>query len=311
SRAEPGHFVVKPYPNAVAARNAIIDRHVDAALLPVAGQLVVSTGAGDALANSTARVFESAATSAGVNLGVINIRPLHTSDPQGLAQVLYVIVLFVPSMVFGYLLVRLISPRLNALVQLAILAVYAAIVSAVATAIADAGISALTGQPWGLFGIGTLIAFTAAVVGAAAARWFGRIGFTLFFLLLVAVGISASGLTLGPRMISSWYADLGKALPPGSGMRAVQNTTYFSGNQIITPLLVMSAWALGGMILMALAAFIHPRAIDRMPGSLAAADHAAAERSEEYEAIGARERGHAELSSESERERGYRSSNPR
>src|SRR5262249_9218208 len=140
-----------------------------------------------------------------------------------------------------------------------ILAGYAIVVAAVATAIADAGIGALTGAPWAIFGVGSLLAFAVAAMGAAAARWGGVIAYVLVMLLVIPVGISSSGSVLGPRMITPWYADLGKALPPGATQETVRNVTYFSGNAITGPLLILSAWALVSLIAMAMAAFLHPR----------------------------------------------------
>jgi hypothetical protein len=265
-RAEPGAFVITAYPDEAAARNAILDRSVDVALVPAPPHLVIATAVGQAVTNATAKVFTSAANSAGVNLPLVNIRPLHNSDPQGLSQVFFVVALLAPSLIFGSMLIKQISPRLDPLLQVAVIAVYAAIVAAVATAVADAWIGALTGAPWGLFGIGTLLAFTAAVVGAAATRWGGGLGYVVIALLFIPIGISSSGTTLGPNMITQWYADLGKALPPGSALPAVQNTTYFDGNAITRPLLVLSAWALAGIIAFVLVAVFHPR-MPRQPGS--------------------------------------------
>jgi len=59
-------------------------------------------------------------------------------------------------------------------------------------------------------------------------------------------------------MITPWYADLGRALLPGSAMPAVQNTVYFNGNDIVNPLLILSAWALAGILALMMAAFLHP-----------------------------------------------------
>jgi hypothetical protein len=77
-------------------------------------------------------------------------------------------------------------------------------------------------------------------------------------LLFIAVGIPSSGTTLGPNMITAWYADLGRALPPGTAMPAIKNTVYFNGNNITTPLLILSAWALAGILAMVMAAILHP-----------------------------------------------------
>ncbi len=122
---------------------------------------------------------------------------------------------------------------------------------------ADPGIGALTGAPWGMFGLGTLLAFVAAVVPAAATRWSRGLGYLVIFLLFAPVGIASSGTTLGPHMITSWYADVGKALPAGSALPAVQNIVYFNGNDITTPLLVLSAWAAAGTLALLLTMLRH------------------------------------------------------
>lgn len=274
-RAEPGSFLVTAYPDVSSARDAILHRKIDAALVTAPPTLIVATAVGEAVTNATAKVFTSAANSAGFNLPTLNIRPLHTSDPQGLSQVFFVIALVAPSLIFGNTLIRQVSRGLHPFWHLAVIAVYAAIVAAVATAVADAAIGALIGAPWGLFGIGTLLAFAVAVTSAAVTRWVGSIGFAVIALLFIPIGISSSGTTLGPNMITQWYADLGKALPPGAALPAVQNTIYFNGNAITTPLLVLSAWALAGIIAFALVAVFHPP-LPRPPTFTPTADHAAA-----------------------------------
>jgi hypothetical protein len=262
-RDAPGAFVIIAYRSPASARDAINNRSIDAALVPgPQPQLLVATAAGQAVTNATVKIFTSAAASAGVNLITVNVRPLHESDPQGLSQVFFVIALLAPSLLFGSVLVKQLSRDLNPLLQLALIAVYAAIVAAVATAIADAGIGALTDAPWGLFGVGALLAFAAAAVGAAATRWARGILYPVIALLFIPIGISASGTTLGPNMITPWYADLGKALPPGAALPAVQNVIYFNGNAITRPLLILSAWALAGAVALALTVVFHPP----MPG---------------------------------------------
>jgi hypothetical protein len=248
-------YVVKTYPSASAARTAIRNRSIDAALVattrvPV---LVVASAAGAGLTSAIIKDVHGAASGSGVQVLAVDARPLHSSDPQGLAQVFCVIALLAPSLVFGNALVTKAAVRLHPLWQLAVIAVYSAIVAAVAITFADAVIGALTGAPWGLFGIGTLLAFAAAATAAAASRWARGIGYLVVFLLMIPVGIAASGTTLGPNMITPWYADLGKALLAGSALPAVQNTVYFNGNAITTPLIILSAWAVAASIALVLA----------------------------------------------------------
>jgi MFS family permease len=257
---------VTSYPTEAAARSAITRRSIDAALVPgpAAQHLLVATAVSPAETNAIIKVFSAGAATAHVPLTATNIRPLHPGDPDGLSQVFFVVALLAPSLAFGNQLISRIGPRLNELWHLAMIAVYAIIIAAVATAIADALIGALTGATWAIFGIGALLAFASAVMSAAATRWVGGIGYLVVLLLFVPVGISSSGTTLGPHMITPWYADLGKALPPGSAQPAIRNVTYFNGNAIIDPLLVLSAWALAGVIALVLAANLHPPV--RQPG---------------------------------------------
>jgi hypothetical protein len=258
--AVPGGFIVTSFPTEAAAGGAISDRTIDAALVPgLHGQhLLVAGAVSQALTTAIVKVFTTGAARVGVPLAVANIRPLHASDPEGLSQTFFVVALLAPSFVFGNQLVRRVAPNLSTLWHLALIGVYAPIVAAVAVAIADAAIGALAGAPWGLFGIGTLLAFAAASMAAAAARWAGGIGVAVIGLLFIPIGIASSGVTLGPNMITRWYADVGKALPPGAALPAVLNTTYFNANAITTPLLILSAWALAGILAMVLAAILHP-----------------------------------------------------
>ncbi|MCM2576004.1 hypothetical protein [Streptomyces meridianus] len=243
-----------------AARNAILEREVNAALVPATPRhvLAVATANGSAATNATVADATAVARADGMQLAVQNVRPLPPNDPQGLSQVFFVIALLAPSLVFANLLVTRFGKVMHPFGQLLAIAAYAVLVAAVATALADPAIGALTGAPWGLFGIGTLLAFAATATAAAAARWAGGLGYLLVFLLFIPVGVASSGTTLGPHMIAPWYADLGKALPAGSALPAIQNTVYFDGNAITTPLLILSAWALAGAVALALVAVFHP-----------------------------------------------------
>ncbi|MBY8881178.1 hypothetical protein [Actinacidiphila acidipaludis] len=258
-----GGYDVSSYPTAQAARDAILDRKVDAALLPAppGAVLAVATAAGSAVTNATVADVSTVAQASGTQLALQNIRPLPANDPQGISQVFFVIALLAPSLVFANMLVTRFGRAMHPVGQLLSILAYSVIVAAVAVAVTDPGIGALTGAPWGLFGIGTLLAFAAAVTAAAAARWARGLGYLVVFLLFIPVGVASSGTTLGPHMITQWYADVGKALPAGAALPAVQNTVYFSGNDTATPLLILSAWAVAGAMALALTAYFRPPAL--------------------------------------------------
>ena len=256
----PGAYVVTSYRTESAARAAISSRNLDAALVPSAAglHLLVASAVSEAETTAIVKTFTAGAARAHLPLTVQDVRPLHTSDPQGLSMLFFVVALLAPSLAFGNQLLTRIGTSLNEFWHLGMITVYALAIAGVATAIADAGIGALTGAPWAIFGVGALLAFAVAVMGAATTRWTGGAGYLLLLLLFVPVGISSSGSTLGPHMITPWYADLGKAFPAGAAQPTVRNVTYFNGHAIIDPLLVLSAWALAGVIALALAAILHP-----------------------------------------------------
>jgi hypothetical protein len=259
-RQVPGAFTITSYPSVPAARSAISGRSIDAALVPgpTVEHLLVASAVSEAETTAIIKAFSAGAAHAHVPLVVQNIRPLHSSDPQGLSMLFFVVALVAPSLAFGNQLISRIGTRLGEFWHLGMIAVYAVIVAAVALAIADAGIGALTGAPWALYGVGVLLAFASAAMGAAAERWGGTVGFLVVLLLFVPVGVSSSGSTLGPRMITPWYADLGRALLPGAAQSTVRNVTYFNSNAITDPLLILSAWALAAIMALALAALLHP-----------------------------------------------------
>jgi len=259
SHKAPGAFVITRYPTVAAAHTAILNRTLDAAVVPgPPTRLLVAAAVGHSLTGAVIKAFEAAASAKHVPLTVQDIRPLPPSDPDNLSQVFFIIALLSPSLIFGNLLVKRLSSDLHPLIQLGLIVIYAAIAAAIAAVFADAVIGALVGSPWGIFGIGALLSFAAAVMAAASTRWTGGIGYAVIGLLFIAVGIPASGTALGPQMITPWYADLGRALPTGSSITAIQNTVYFNGNAITTPLVIVSAWALAGVIAMVMAAILHP-----------------------------------------------------
>lgn len=260
SRQRSGGYTVTRYTTVSAARSAILDRTIDAALTPTrpAALLQVASATSPAATNATVEDVNAVVGAAGLRLAVQNIRPLPANDPEGLSQVFFVIALTAPSLVFASLLVNKFGAHLRPVGQIIAILVYAVVVAAMATAMTDPVIGALTGAPWGLFGIGTLLAFAVTAAASAAARWTGGLGYLVIFLLFIPVGIASSGTTLGPKMITPWYADLGKALPVGAALPSVQNTVYFNGNAITAPLLVLSAWALAGAVALALITVFHP-----------------------------------------------------
>ncbi len=140
-------------------------------------------------------------------------------------------------------LAGVIGAQLGAAARLSALAGFAVLAGLAATWVADGMVGALTGAPLGLAGIGALTAFAIAAACAAAWRLAGPPLAALTALLLVPVGVPAAGGPFGASFVTSWYADLGSALPAGAALPAIRDIVYFNGNALSGPLLVLCLWA--------------------------------------------------------------------
>jgi hypothetical protein len=73
--------------------------------------------------------------------------------------------------------------------------------------------------------------------------------------LLVDVALDALGRAAGrahgpfkPRGVPGFYGSISQLLPPGAALTAVRNVEYFDWAATLAPLLVLGAWAFGGLL---------------------------------------------------------------
>ncbi|MFF3561248.1 hypothetical protein ACFYXS_14525 [Streptomyces sp. NPDC002574] len=115
------------------------------------------------------------------------------------------------------------------------------------------------------------LAFTLALLSGAAAfttkllgTYLGPLGVPVATLLLLTIGNSTSGATIGTDLLPGVGRALSTALPPGAAVRAVTDLTYFDGAHALTPLATLALWAGGAALLVVL----RPRlssAVRRLP----------------------------------------------
>jgi hypothetical protein len=240
----PGAFVVRAYPDAAAARQAIGDRDVDAALvLGPGGQRLLAAGAdGQFVTQAVTGAFQAEAA-VGRHLTVTDIRPLPPGDPNGVAPLFVFLGLALPGAVFGIMLPSVLGKRLKWPAKLVSLAGFAILAGLATTWIADGMTGALPGNPAGLIGIVALTAFAVSTACTAASRIAGPLLAAALLLLFVPVGIAAAGGLLGPTSVPSWYAQLGVGLPAGAAMPAIRDVVSFGDHALAGPLLVLCLWA--------------------------------------------------------------------
>ncbi|GAA5079205.1 hypothetical protein HNP84_009849 [Thermocatellispora tengchongensis] len=249
ARRAPDAFELRRYEDEAAARAALLDREVQAVLVPQAGRLVVAGAGGRTGAAAITGAFQAAAQAQGRPLAVEDAAPLPPGDSGGISGMFYVISLVIPGLALGVALPALVP---GAAGRIGWLLAGAAVIAAGDAWLVDQVFGALPGAYPGLWAVSAALVLTVAAVAAGLTRFLGTAGAGLTGLLFVVVGVPASGGPIGAYFIPEWYAAVGRALPVGHGAEAIRNVVFFDGAALTTPLLVLGAWALVGIALLAL-----------------------------------------------------------
>ncbi|GIH76086.1 membrane protein [Planobispora longispora] len=263
-RRRPGAFELAGYPSEQAARQALLDRDVEAVLLPQEGRLVVASAGGRTAATVVTQAFQSAAQAQGRSLAVEDAVPLPAGDAGGISGLFYVLSLVIPGIALAVLLFRL-APGLGLAARLGVLAAGALAAGTANAWLADVVLGALPGAFGGLVAVSSGIVLTVALVAAGLMKVVGPGGVGLAALLFIPIGLPASGGPLGARFIPEWYAAIGQFLPVGPGATAVTNVVHFDGAALAWPLAVLGGWALLGLVLLALPARRPVRPVAAVP----------------------------------------------
>ena len=83
---------------------------------------------------------------------------------------------------------------------------------------------------------GRAVVIDARLAGVAAAA-----------VALVLLGLSSSGGAVGYQFEPGFYGAVSQLLPPGAAVTAVRNVQYFDWSATLAPLVVLGAWAAGGL----------------------------------------------------------------
>ncbi len=242
--AREGAFEIHRYADESAARDAIEDRTVYGA--------VVATERGPKLLTASAaspvvaQMLQQAVTQqvGGTQVQTVDVVPASADDPRGAALTSSVLPMALAGIGAGAV-VTLLGLRGRRAVGALIGA--AALVGAVAAAIADSWLGALTGNWWaeaGTLGLSTL-AVSAAVAGLAAL--FGTPGIGLGAFVMMLLGNPFSGASSAPEMLPEPVGVIGQWLPPGAGASLLRSVSFFDGAAAAGPALTLTWWAALGL----------------------------------------------------------------
>ncbi len=256
SRA-PDAFTITRYGDAAAAERAVRERTVAGAFVAdPGGPLLLVAGANGGI---TRQVLEAAfgplAQRTGGTLTVQDLVPLPDADRSGASTFFFVVGVMVASLVAGIALGIGGAPRWQ---QAAGWVLAAAAVGGTATWTAAGLVGALPGHGVALFGVAALASAAIAGTALALVRLLGPAGAPVAALVLVVLGMPATGGPAGPDFLPAAYRWLADVLPTGAAVDLVRRVVYFGGHGIGHGTLVLAAWVAGAALLLAATALRRP-----------------------------------------------------
>jgi len=257
-QSQPGAFTVMVLSDETAAREAVIDRQVYAAVsVSGAGATVYTASASSpALAQMLTQDLPAAIEHVlpHVAVTVTDLAPNPVDDPKGTAIASTLIPLTMTSIAAGVVIGLLAGERRSRLV---VLVAYAVLAGLLATVALQAMLGGLTG-PWLsnelviTLGAGA-IAATACGLSAAARI----VGILVALLVVWFFGFAFSGVTSAWQLMPTPWGQLAQYLPVGATNTGLRSVAFFDGARATGSLAVLGAWALFGIALASFKRFPH------------------------------------------------------
>ena len=234
----------QPSASAAAAHAVLEHRDVVAVLAQEApGQLTLHVAGANGMSTTAAveNLLTAYAHRAGQGLTVTDDIPLAPYDARGLAGFYLAFGVTLAGFVLAQNTLAL-STRLHLRHRFTLIAGCSAAVGLVGAILAGPVLGAVP-APF------TPLALTLALLAAAAAfateflgSFFGAVGVPMATLLLLTVGNSTSGATIGADLLPPAAQAVSAVLPPGAAVRAITDLSYFGGAHVGAALLALSLW---------------------------------------------------------------------
>jgi hypothetical protein len=265
----PGQLDVRAVPDLDAARTAIDEREVYAAVVPGphgVRELVIASSASNQVANFMRKTL-GAATQQNVPR-IVDAKPLPEDDSAGSSIPLLVQLIILGGSV-GILGFRGVLPRFQGRPRNGVLPIAALVAYALGFGLAVTGIAAA-------FGVGTDAAFVDRVLvfsflslavtasTAAMVSLMGAAGSAVAGTLYFVIGSQISGGNTALEFLSPFWSGLGEHLPGGAGTALVRNVLYFPDASLAEPIATLAAYVGAGvLVLMGVTALRARRSIRR------------------------------------------------
>jgi hypothetical protein len=239
-----GAFDMQRYRDEAAARAAIEDRDLYGAFVATPGgpKALTASAASPAVAQLLTR---AAGESGAVTADVVKAGPHATALGSS------VLPLVIAGVLTGIVAALATASALGRAVRVVLASVLTGVLAAV---IVQSWLEVVEGD-WllnaGVLGL-TVLAIGSALAGLYALG--GRAGLLIGALLMILVGNPFSAAGSAPELLPEPVGVIGQLMPPGAGANLLRSTGFFDGAGGGGYLTVLGAWALAGLVLLALGA---------------------------------------------------------
>ena len=259
------------YDDRAAAERAVRRGDVYSALESSTGglSLTVATAAGPAAVAVTTGILTVAAQRAGIPITVTDAVPVDPDDMRGVVP-FYLAVGLVIGGYFGGISLSLALgtvPRTlaRAGLRFAGLALHAILLALAGTLIVGPGLGIWHQNLLGLFGAGTLLAYTAALFATAVQSWLARVGTTLIILLVVVLGNPGSGGIYPPEFLPGFFRGIHDWDLPGLGSELIRSVVYFPAGTAAWTAGRLAIWSVASVAVFLAAILMLGRPANRHP----------------------------------------------
>ncbi|MDQ7906416.1 ABC transporter permease [Phytohabitans sp. ZYX-F-186] len=247
--ARPGAFEVTTLPDAASADEALRDRDAYAAFVVGPDGLTLHTAPAASPTVATLLTQASAQLNGGQPVRTVEVVPLDPDDPRGTGFASGFLPLAITSLLAGigiYFAARGRGPRLAGLLGYAVLA------GLTSAAVLQFWLGVIPGEY--LLNAAAIGLFTLGVAGAVTglAAVFGEPGVGLGALVIFLAGNALSGVAAAPQLLPQPWGEIGQWLPVGAGGTLLRSTAYFDGAGGATAAWILAAYAIVGLVLVAL-----------------------------------------------------------
>ncbi|GAB3578302.1 hypothetical protein GCM10027445_45320 [Amycolatopsis endophytica] len=245
----PDAFDIQPVATADEARQAVLDRDATAAYSadPAHPVLYVAKADGYMLESILTQVFTPVAAQTGQALTTVDLAPTEPGDTMGTGMFYLVLIWNIPSYIVVMMLLRAVT--LSRRAKVATLVGFGALL----TLIGYGGgvlMDVIPADPVAIpiaFLLTQAVSLTSFGLVPLVKQWFPGVAMGLFVLL----SMPSSGGAVPVQMVPGFFRALHPIFPMGNLIEALRGLYYFDGTGILRPVLVLCAWVVLGVALIA------------------------------------------------------------